>query len=396
MRKINILGATGSVGSQAAELIRENPGLYRVGVLAADKNAAQLARLAVQLGADHAAVADVGAYDELKRLLANTGIGCSNQPQLAATTPADVVLVASGGISGFEPLLQALASQEGIVAVANKEAFLLGGRLVMERAARSEARLIPVDSEHSAVYRLSQGGSSLKRIILTASGGPFYGRSRRQLTKVTPKQALAHPNWQMGDKITIDSATLMNKGIEVIEASHLFALAPENIEVVVQRDSLVHAVVEFADGSCAAGLGEATMKTPLAAAFMFPHCPESNSKSLDFTRIELKFSPPDEETFPCLRLAKQAFAQGETATVVLCAANQVAVAAFLADRLAFLDISELIASTLAKFPDCKKPITTPSQALEAYAEAVAVAEQLLERRLLKGQASGRIAVGGAK
>ena len=378
MRKINILGVTGSVGSQAARLIQENPKLYRAGVVTSHRNAAALARLAAELGADHAAIADGAAYRELKRLLADTDIECSAEPMLAATTPADVVLVASGGVGGLEPLLLGLESQEGIIALANKEAFLLAGRLVMDAARRSKAKLIPVDSEHSAIYRLSQGGKSLRRIILTASGGPFYGYSRQQLAAVTPSQALAHPNWRMGDKISVDSATLMNKGAEIIEASYLFALPPEDIGVLIERNSVVHAIVEFADGSYAAGLGEATMKTPLAAAFMHPHCPQHGSKPLDFTSLGLKFFFPDEETFDCLRLAKLALVTGETATAVLNAANQAAVEAFLRGKIAFLEIPELIAEATAQNAELTKPISSLKQALDCHAAATAAVRQLLE------------------
>ncbi len=379
-RVINILGVTGSVGRQAAEIVRGNPRLYKIGALTAHSNAEELARTAVQLRASLAAIADKAAYKRLKLLLEGSGIECSDEPAAAAATlPADVVLVASGGVGGLELIIKALEYQEKVVAVANKEAFLLAGRLVMEAARRSKALLLPVDSEHNAIYRLSEGGKGLRKVILTASGGPFFGFSEAELEKVTPEQALAHPNWQMGAKISIDSATLMNKGMEIIEASYLFGLRDEDIEVLVERNSLVHAVLEFNDGSHAASVGKASMKTPISFAFMHPHCPQSVVEPLDFSKLDLQFVPPDEETFACLGLARHAFRMGESATAVLEGANRVAVREFLGERLPFLRIAEIVREVLEKANDLTKPLNDMEQALARNRQAVREAESLLEK-----------------
>jgi len=375
---INILGSSGAVGEEALQVIATTPNC-RVGVLAAARNAERLAAQAIELGASIAAIADPKAYDTLKRLLKDYPTKASMDVSLVATESADVVVLASSGISALEPLLLALKTQKGVVAVANKEIFLVAGRLIMEQAKTSEARLIPLDSEHNAVYRvLTKGHPPIRKITLTASGGPFYGFSRKELAKVTPAQASSHPNWSMGAKITVDSATLMNKGIELIEASYLFGVPMEQLDVLVQKSSIIHAVVDFTDGTSVAQLSPPSMKIPLGNAICYPE-PYLFEESANLE--SLSFHKPDEQTFTSIGIAREAFQKGEHATCGLVAADEIAVNAFLLNRIEFLDIPDVVADVVAE-TDSKRSINSIEEAQDCYIEATQRAQTLIRSKRL--------------
>ena len=350
-RTVTLLGATGSIGSSTIDLLRRDPGRYRVEALTAHRNGAALARLARELGAHFAAVADPAAYDELKAGLAGSRIEVGAGPAAlveAAERPADWVMAAITGAASLKPTLAA-AERGATVALANKECLVCAGALFMRRAAAAGAMVLPVDSEHNAIFQALGAGrrADVRRIILTASGGPFRTFTLEQIRKVTLEQALNHPTWSMGPKITIDSATLMNKGLELIEARHLFALAPEELDVVVHAQSVVHGLVEFRDGSVIAQLGSPDMRIPIAHCLAYPERMGTPAQRLDLARIAtLSFEEPDPVRFPALRIARQALAAGGAAPTVLNAANEVAVAEFVAGRLGFTGIPALVEATL--------------------------------------------------
>ena len=351
-RSVTILGATGSIGASTIDLIRREPSRYRVEALSANTNASALAALARELNARFAAIADPSAYDELKSALAGTGIAAgAGETALieAAAHPAQWVIGAITGAAGLKPTLTA-AERGAIVAIANKECLVCAGSLFMRRAKAAGATVLPVDSEHNALFQAMSGSrrADVRRVILTASGGPFRTWSAAQIQAATPEQALKHPNWTMGQKVTIDSATLMNKGLEVIEAHHLFALKPAEIDVLVHAQSIVHGLVEFQDGSLIAQLGSPDMRIPIAHCLAWPKRINGPAERLDLARHgTLTFENPDLERFPALRLAREALEAGAGAPTVLNAANEVAVAAFLARSLHFLGIAALVEATLA-------------------------------------------------
>jgi 1-deoxy-D-xylulose-5-phosphate reductoisomerase len=351
VRRISVLGATGSVGESTLDLIGRNPAMFEVVALTANGNAAKLAELAHRHRAELAVVADESAFGELKERLAGSGIkaaaGASALVE-AALRPADCVMAGISGAAGLKPTLAAV-SQGRRVALANKECLVCAGAMFMEAVRSSGAELIPVDSEHSAAFQAMAGsdGESIERIVLTASGGPFRTWSLEQLAHATPEQALAHPNWSMGPKISIDSATLMNKGLELIEAYHLFPVRPEQLEVVVHPQSVIHALVGYSDGSMLAQLAMPDMRTPIAASLAWPARMEAPTKRIDLVELgTLTFERPDEKRFRSLTLAREAMSAGGTAPAVLSAANEVAVEAFLTRRLPFLHIAQLVAETL--------------------------------------------------
>jgi 1-deoxy-D-xylulose-5-phosphate reductoisomerase len=350
-KRVSVLGATGSVGQNTLDLIGRNPGMFQVVALTANRNAKQLAELAVRHGAALAVVADASRYGELKAHLAGTGIeaaaGASGLID-AAMRPADCVMAGIIGAAGLRPTLAAV-SQGRRVALANKECLVCAGEIFMAAVAEAGTELVPVDSEHSAAYQAIAGAdpSAIERIVLTASGGPFRAWSLDELERATPQQALMHPNWSMGPKITIDSATLMNKGLELIEAYHLFPVEPAQLEVVVHPQSIIHALVGFRDGSMLAQLASPDMRTPIAASLAWPARMAAPTKRIDLVELGmLSFERPDETRFRALGLAREALQAGGMAPTVLNAANEIAVEAFLTGRIKFPHIAQLVAETM--------------------------------------------------
>ncbi len=362
MRRIAVLGATGSIGASALDVIARHPDRLRATVLAAGRNVEALADLCALHRPDHAAIADEARLHELRDALHARGLstqahaGMGAIEALAAGDACDTVVAAIVGAAGLSSTLAAVRAGKRI-ALANKESLVMAGALVMRAARESGACIVPVDSEHNAIFqclpahgdRGARDLRGLRRIVLTASGGPFRGRGRESLRAVTPEQAIAHPRWSMGPKISVDSASLMNKGLEVIEAHHLFGVGPDRIDVLVHPQSLVHSLVEFVDGSTLAQLGLPDMRTALAVGLGWPERIESGVGGLDLVAQggRLDFEPPDLDAFPCLRLAFDALRAGGTGPAVLNAANEVAVDAFLARRIGFLDIPALVESALA-------------------------------------------------
>jgi 1-deoxy-D-xylulose-5-phosphate reductoisomerase len=351
-RTVTLLGATGSIGSSTLDLIKRERGRYRVEAVSANTNAAALAALAREVGARFAAVGDPAAYRELKSELSGSGIeaGAGEGAVVeAAQRPAQWVIGAITGAAGLRPTLAA-AERGAMVALANKETLVCAGGLFMRRAAQAGATVLPVDSEHNALFQAMSAGrrEDVRRVILTASGGPFRTWSAAQIRAATLEQALKHPNWSMGPKVTIDSATLMNKGLEVIEAFHLFALRPDEIDVVVHAQSVIHGLVEFRDGSFIAQLGSPDMRIPIAHCLAWPERINGPAPRLDLAQIAtLSFERPDLERFPALGLARWALEAGGGAPTVLNAANEVAVSEFLSKNLGFVGIPALVEATLA-------------------------------------------------
>jgi 1-deoxy-D-xylulose-5-phosphate reductoisomerase len=349
-RSITLLGATGSIGTSTVDLIERHPGRYRVEAVTAATSAGKLAALARRLGARFAAVADPAAYAELKSALAGSGIesGAGEAAVVeAACRPADWVCGAITGAAGLRPTLAA-AERGAIVAIANKETLVCAGTLFMRRAAEAGATVLPVDSEHNAIFQALGAGrrDDVARIILTASGGPFRTYSIEQIRAATPEQALRHPNWSMGPKVTIDSATLMNKGLEIIEAHHLFGIGSKQIDVFVHPQSIVHGLVEYCDGSMVAQIGPTDMRVPIAHCLAWPGRIDGNPR-LDLARMaQLTFEAPDTVRFPCLALAREALETGGAAPTVLNAANEIAVGEFLERRIGFSGIPALVRATL--------------------------------------------------
>lgn len=350
-RSVSILGATGSIGSSTVDLIKRSPERFRVEAVTANNNAAALAAIARDLGARVAVLADEAGYADLKSALAGTGIEtAAGEAGLieAAQRPADWVMAAIAGAVGLKPTLAAI-ERGATVALANKECLVCAGSLFMRRAKMSGAAVLPVDSEHNAVFQALGAGrrEDVSRVILTASGGPFRTWTLDQIRAATPDQALKHPNWSMGPKVTIDSATLMNKGLEVIEAHHLFGLKPDEIEVLVHPQSVVHGLVEFRDGSVVAQLGPADMRVPIAHCLAYPERLDGPVPRLNLAALrELTFENPDLTRFPALALARQAMVTGGAAPTVLNAADEVAVAEFMVGRLNFPGIAALVEATL--------------------------------------------------
>jgi 1-deoxy-D-xylulose-5-phosphate reductoisomerase len=353
VRAITILGATGSIGASTLDLIKRAPHLYRVESISARRNAAALGKIAREVGARHAVVADHAAYRELKEALSGSRIeAASGEDALveAAQRPADWVMAAISGSVGLKPTLAAI-ERGATVALANKECLVCAGGLFMRRAASTGATVLPVDSEHNAVFQALGAGNraDVRRAILTASGGPFRTWSKEAIRAATPEQALRHPNWVMGPKVTIDSATLMNKGLEIIEAHHLFSLRSDEIDVLVHPQSVVHGLVEFRDGSVVAQLGSPDMRIPIAHCLAWPRRIDGPAARLDLAALrELTFEDPDLERFPALGLARRALETGGAAPTVLNAADEVAVGEFIAGRIGFPAIAALVEATLER------------------------------------------------
>ncbi|MBS0514835.1 MAG: 1-deoxy-D-xylulose-5-phosphate reductoisomerase [Proteobacteria bacterium] len=359
MRRVAVLGATGSIGASALDVIARHPERFRASVLAAHRKVDELVALCVRFRPDLAVIADAALETSLRDKLAAAGLstraaaGTAALSEAAASESCDSVVAAIVGAAGLESTLAAARAGKRLL-LANKESVVMAGPLLLDAIRDGGGELIPIDSEHNAIFQclpgrgldLAQAGA--RRILLTASGGPFRGKNRAELAAITPDQACAHPKWSMGRKISVDSATLMNKGLEVIEAHWLFGATPAQIEVVVHPQSLVHSLVEFADGSVLAQLGNPDMRTALAHALAWPERIEAGVAPLDLVAAgALRFEAPARDTFRCLDLAYRALEVGGTAPTVLNAANEVAVAAFLEGSLPFLAIAELIEATLA-------------------------------------------------
>ncbi len=355
MRRVTILGSTGSVGQSTVDLLLRNPDAFEVEALTANRNPARLAEQARSLGARFAAIGDPACYRALQEALAGTGIETASGPAAlveAALRPAEWVMAGIVGAAGLAPTLAAIR-RGVIVALANKEVLVCAGSLFMQEVARSGATLLPVDSEHNAIWQCFDFDrvDGIEKVTLTCSGGPFRERSIEEMRRATPQQAVAHPNWSMGAKISVDSATLMNKGLEVIEAYHLFRMPSERIDIVVHPQSIIHSMVNYRDGSVLAHLGSPDMRTPIAYALAWPARIATPTKRLDLAAIgQLTFEPPDERRFPALRVARQALLHGGGAPTVLNAANETAVHAFLEGRIGFLEIVETVERTLAAIP----------------------------------------------
>jgi 1-deoxy-D-xylulose-5-phosphate reductoisomerase len=350
-RVVTVLGATGSIGTSTLDLLRRAGDRFRVEALTAHSNVAALAELAVEFNVRFAAVAEESRYDELKAALAGTGIavGAGEAAMIeAAQRPANWVMAAMSGAAGLKPAIA--AAERGVtVALANKECLVCAGEVFMRTAEENGACVLPVDSEHNALFQAMGAGrrEDLTKVILTASGGPFRSWTREQIENATIEQALKHPNWSMGRKITIDSASMFNKGLEIIEAYHLFDLEPDQIEVLVHPQSIIHGLVEFSDCSVIAQMGAPDMRTPIAHCLAWPERIDGPAKKLDLAAIgQLTFEAPDPVRFPSLRLVQEALRAGGAMPTVFNAANEVAVDAFLNGRIGFGGIARLVEATM--------------------------------------------------
>jgi 1-deoxy-D-xylulose-5-phosphate reductoisomerase len=384
-RRISVLGATGSIGESTLDLIGRDPSAYKVVALTGGRNVARLAELAIAHRAELAVIAKSDRYAELKSALAGTGIETAAGRAAineAASRPADWVMAAIVGAAGLEPTITSVR-QGTATALANKECLVSAGEIFMAEVAHHNTTLLPVDSEHSAVLQVMAGtpAEKIEKVCLTASGGPFRSWSLADMAGARPEQALNHPNWSMGPKVTIDSATLMNKGLELIEAHHLFSLRPDQLDVLVHPQSIVHCLVFHRDGSVLAQLACPDMRTPIAYSLAWPERMHAPTARLDLAKLgALSFSGPDEKRFPALRIAKVALAAGGAAPTVLNAANEVAVEAFLTGRIGFLAIAGVVEATLEAVPDraAAKPGSV-SEVLALDADARTRAAALLPR-----------------
>ncbi|GGD73105.1 1-deoxy-D-xylulose-5-phosphate reductoisomerase [Croceicoccus mobilis] len=361
-RTISILGATGSIGASTLDLVRRNPDDWRVVALSANCNVAELAALAREFNAEVAVVADEGCLGDLREALAGTGIetaGGEGALVEAASRPVDMFVAAIVGCAGLAPTMAAI-EQGGTIALANKEALVSAGEVMTAAVTRHGATLLPVDSEHNAIFQCLQGArvSDVRWITLTASGGPFRDATLEQLKAATPAQAVKHPNWSMGAKISVDSATMMNKGLEFIEAHHLFPVGLDRLRIIVHPQSIVHSMVEYRDGSTLAQLGPSDMRVPIASALAWPARMDTPCDPLDLAAIgTLEFRAPDETRFPATRLAREAAAHGGAAPAVLNAANEIAVAAFLDGRIGFTRIAAMAEDMLQQGTLPPAPVT---------------------------------------
>lgn len=358
-KRIAILGSTGSIGTQALNVIRRHRDRFAVEVLCAGSNADLLIQQALEFDPNAVAIADEGKYAQVSEALQPRGIkvyaGEGAIADLMEMETVDLVLAAIVGFAGLRPTLRAIEHGKPI-ALANKETMVVAGSIVTAAALQHRVPILPVDSEHSAIFQCLIGEGAIDKILLTASGGPFRGRSREQLEGVTLEQALNHPNWKMGRKVTIDSASLMNKGLEVIEAKWLFGVDAEDIEVVVHPQSVVHSMVQFCDGSIKAQLGIPSMETPIQFAFSYPERIESHLPRLDFAQYpNLTFEKPDRKTFRCLDLAYQAIGRGGNMPCVMNAANEVAVQQFIDGKIRFLDIADRVEEAMQRAPFIANP-----------------------------------------
>lgn len=389
-RVVSVLGATGSIGDSTMDLLRMAPERYRVEAVTANGNVQALVKLAKEFNVGFAAIGDESRYAELKEALAGTGIafGAGEAAVIeAAARPADWVMAAVSGAAGLKPALAAV-DRGTTIALANKECLVCAGDIFMQRAAASGAQVLPADSEHNALFQALASGNreELTRVIITASGGPFRTWAAADIEQATLSQALKHPNWSMGQKITIDSASMMNKGLEVIEASYLFSLDPDEIDVLVHPQSIIHGMVEFSDRSVVAQLGTPDMRIPIAHCLGWPERIPGPSLKLDLAKIgQLTFESPDFERFPGLRLAYDALRAGGGATTVFNAANEIAVAAFVAEKIRFGAIARLVEATLDQWlrKNNSAPLATADDAIAVDHIARKMAADLLPEIAVK-------------
>ena len=384
-RSITILGATGSIGASTLDLVRHNRADWQVEALTANCSAAELAKLAREFGAKIAVVGDESCLAELTEALAGSGIEAAGGSQAlceAAARPVDMTVAAIVGCAGLAPIMAAV-EHGGTIALANKEALVSAGDILKSAVTRAGATLLPTDSEHNAIFQCLEGNdiSEVRRIILTASGGPFRTLDAEALKSVTREQALKHPNWDMGAKITIDSATMMNKGLEFIEAHHLFPVGLEKIEIVVHPQSIVHSMVEYRDRSTLAQLGPSDMRVPIASCLAYPARMDTPLEPLDLTKVgRLDFEAPNETLFPATRIAREAIHAGGAAPAILNAANEIAVEAFLAGQIGFTRITAVAEETLSRYRAA--PPTSLEDVLAVDAEARKCASAALESSAL--------------
>ena len=390
MQQVCVLGATGSIGLSTLDVLARHPERYRVFALTGHSRLVELEQLCLRHRPRFAVVADAAAARALQGSLLAAGLdtrvlaGEAGLCEVAAHPEVDAVMAAIVGAAGLKPTLAAVQAGKRVL-LANKEALVMSGALFMQAVREHGAQLLPIDSEHNAIFQCLPADCSsglpqlgVRRILLTASGGPFREWSVEQIAQATPEQACKHPNWSMGRKISVDSASMMNKGLELIEACWLFDVPPAQVEVVVHPQSVIHSMVDYVDGSVLAQLGNPDMRTPIAHALAWPQRIDSGVSALDLFAIgRLDFQAPDDARFPCLRLARQAAEAGGTAPAVLNAANEVAVAAFLERRIGFAGIPALIADVLAQLP--AEPALQLEQVLEADGHARALAQQWLQR-----------------
>lgn len=376
-KQIAILGSTGSIGSQALQVVAEHPDLYEVYALTANNSVEQLIQQARQFMPEAVVIANENKYEELKQALSGLPIkvyaGVEALCQVVESGPIDIVLSAMVGYAGLKPTINAIKARKQI-ALANKETLVVAGELINSLASTYKAPILPVDSEHSAIFQCLAGefDNPIEKIILTASGGPFRTCSLEQLSLVKKEQALKHPNWEMGAKITIDSASMMNKGFEVIEAKWLFGVRPDQIEVVVHPQSVIHSMVQFEDGSVKAQLGMPDMRLPIQYAFSYPYRIKSSFERIDFTKCtNLTFEQPDTKRFRNLALAYEAMNKGGNMPCIVNAANEVVVAAFLRDEIGFLQMSDVIEQTMCKVSYINQPDYDDYVATDAEARRIA-------------------------
>ena len=378
-KQIAILGSTGSIGTQALKVIEEHPDLYEAYALTANNQVELLAEQARKFMPAAVVIANEAKYLQLKEMLADLPIqvyaGADALCEIVEAKPIDVVLASMVGYAGLRPTMNAIRAGKAI-ALANKETLVVAGELINALAQQYKTPILPVDSEHSAIFQCLEPNNALEKVILTASGGPFRKFTLEQLQHVTKEQALKHPNWEMGAKITIDSATMMNKGFEVIEAKWLFGVRPDQIEVVVHPQSVIHSMVQYEDGAVKAQLGMPDMRLPIQYAFSYPQRIKASFDRLDFSKMtELTFEQPDTNRFRCLALAYEALHQGGNMACIVNAANEVVVSAFLKDRISFLRMSEVIEASMAKVPFIQTP--TYEDYVATDAEARRIAESLI-------------------
>jgi len=385
-RTLTLLGATGSIGASTLDLVRRNRDVWQVEVLTAHSSAVELAALAREFGARLAVVSDEAALPALRAALAGSGIEAAGGARAlveAAARPVDMTVAAIVGCAGLAPVMAAI-ERGGTIALANKEALVSAGEVMMAAVARHGATLLPTDSEHNAIFQCLAAGriADVARITLTASGGPLRTWSQAQLDAATPAQAVAHPNWSMGAKISVDSATMMNKGLEYIEAYHLFPVGLDKLAIVIHPQSVIHSMVEFRDRSTLAQLGPSDMRVPIASCLAWPDRMDTPLAPLDLAAIgELTFFPPDEQRFPATRLAREAIRAGGSAPAILNAANEVAVAAFLAGQIRFTRIAAVVEETLQRSHDAPAPASL-DEVLNVDRSARAQALSLLENTAL--------------
>lgn len=378
-KQIAILGSTGSIGTQALQVIEEHPDLYEAYVLTANNRVELLIEQARKFRPEAVVIANEDKYPQLKEALSDLPVkvyaGMEAICQIVESGPIDIVLTAMVGYAGLRPTMNAIRAGK-VIALANKETMVVAGELVNALASQYRTPILPVDSEHSAIFQCLEVNNPLEKIILTASGGPFRTFTMEQLQKVTKEQALKHPNWSMGAKITVDSASMMNKGFEVIEAKWLFGLQPKQIEVVVHPQSVIHSMVEFEDGAVKAQLGVPDMRLPIQYAFSYPNRIRSSFDRLDFLKCNsLTFEAPDTQRFRNLALAYEALNQGGNMPCIVNAANEVVVAAFLKDQISFLGMSEVIEKSMQRVPFIQTPtyedyVSTDAETRRIAAEMV--------------------------